>query len=159
MQIAVARQEFEQDSPYWSFRFIHVLERIQNGLCLEWSYRCVAHLLAESGSAHRDQLQCDFDRLMAWAQQLPIAPLSRNEMSRAIWYRPGRDAAQTALSHLYASYEAYQRGETGYTHTASVAINSFLWDCEWAERRDALFDVAAEVFRQMYRERCGEEPS
>jgi hypothetical protein len=159
MEIATARREFEQDSPYWDFRFIHVLERIQNGLCLDWAYRCVARLLAESGSVHRQQLQSDFDRLPIWAQRLPVTPLSRNEMSRTIWSRPGRDAAQTALSHLYASHEAYQRGETGYTHMASFAVNNFLWDSAWAERRDELFEVSAEVFRQIYREHCGEDPA
>jgi hypothetical protein len=158
MEIATARREFEQDSPYWDLRFIRVLERIQNGLSLEWAYRCVARLLAESGSHHREKLLCDFDRLKVWAQRVPVTPLSRNEMSREIWYRPGRDAAQTAISHLYSSYEAYQRGEQGYPHAASSAVNNFLWDSEWAVRRDELFEITADVFREIYREQCGEDP-
>src|SRR4051812_33175563 len=110
--IADARKMYAERVPWWSLGLIHDLEGRCDGLGYEWVERCVRTLLPDIESGNKAELLADLNALSRYRSR-PASPEEFSRKSREIWYRPNRDRAQTALSHLYGLAAQRHQPEVG----------------------------------------------
>jgi hypothetical protein len=119
-----ARQLFAAGEPWWADVLIEALDREGPGIAMEWVLRCVAALLPHARSEHRPQLLADLRRLAAQRAE-GVAREALWRWAEDVWYRPGRDPAQTAVAKLIwaAGCEFGERPDSWPIHVrAPVAL-------------------------------------
>jgi hypothetical protein len=97
--IAEARAMFERGAPWWPAPLLRSLMEQAERLGYEWVASCTRKLLPVLHTDKREQLLADLEAF----EQLRAHPVPSDEFrqrAEAIWYRSGRDAAQTAVSRL-----------------------------------------------------------
>jgi hypothetical protein len=71
-------------------------------LALDWVFRITPALLPRTGSPHAAELLAEVEELERWRAAPPASEVFR-QRSEDLWYRPVRDHARTAISHLCLS--------------------------------------------------------
>jgi hypothetical protein len=101
-EIHDACQEFGRGSLHWCTDLAHRLDDQKIGLAYQWMKRCVRRLLPMQCSENELELTADLESLDDFERSCPtFAAITAR--AREIWHRPNRDAAQVAVSKLYAS--------------------------------------------------------
>lgn len=147
--------EHERNRLRWCAPLTEVLELKRQGLAMKWLIAVTRTLLESNPSPNRDRLLEDIASLESGAcSGLTLDELA--ERCREIWYRkPGRDAAQTAVSKLFDSYATYRFAPhrvlfPSFQSPIDVLIFRFApheWNVETTSRRQCVFDC----FKQMMR--------
>jgi hypothetical protein len=134
--LTLAREAFQQNYPWWTFYLVRDLENSRVGLAFRWALDCTEQLLPLYASPHTSALAADLAQLRLWFEaNLDVSNII--ELAREIWYRPGRDVAQTAISHLYGAYRMWAINVPNYMHLVGYPIVNFtdaqLSSPDWAE--------------------------
>lgn len=86
----------------WPAPLVRWLRERSVGLALDWVFGVTPVLLLWSGSPHAEELQAEVKELRDWRLVPPPSSVFR-QRGEDLWYRPGRDHARTAISHLCMS--------------------------------------------------------
>ncbi len=98
--VATARELLASERPYaWPAPLIRWLRERSFGIALDWVFRLSPELLPRTGSPHAAELLAEVDRLRRWRVSPPASGVFKQRCEE-LWYRPGRDHARTAISHL-----------------------------------------------------------
>ena len=115
------------------------------------------HTLSWHNGAEKSLLEPDFNTLQAlflWAIASPrelsrLRPLQCNEIGREIWYIPGREEVQTAISRLFWSIEAFlAEEEHGGIMQAIMAVELLLPDLSDRDLLDRYLEAAVRIFEE-----------
>ena len=83
----------------WPAPLVRWLRERSFGLALDWVFRITPELLPRTGSPHTAELLAEVAELLRWRECPPASAVFR-QRCEDLWYRPNRDAARTAVSHL-----------------------------------------------------------
>jgi len=86
----------------WPAPLIRWLRERSFELALDWVFRITPRLLPRTGSPHATELLAEVSELQQWRTVPPPSDVFR-QRGEDLWYRPGRDHARTAISHLCVS--------------------------------------------------------
>jgi hypothetical protein len=98
--VATARELLaDQDRIAWPAPLVRWLRERSFGLALDWVFRITPELLLRTGSPHAVELLADLGELQRW-RAAPAPSGVFLQKVEDLWYRPDRDVACTAMSHL-----------------------------------------------------------
>ena len=86
----------------WPAPLVRWLRERSFGLALDWVFRITPELLPRTGSPHTAKLLAEVAELRRWRECPPPSAVFR-QRCEDLWYRPNRDPARTAVSHLCMS--------------------------------------------------------
>jgi hypothetical protein len=116
-----ACRRFTDGDAFWASGLAHKLDDTRLGLAYDWVRRCTTVLLPLQSSPNEAQLTVDLENVESFEASWPTqAQIS--ERSREIWFRPNRDVAQTAVSHLYSLVPASDAPLTGIKSPIPVSL-------------------------------------
>jgi hypothetical protein len=98
--IATAREVLAREYCFaWPAPLVGWLRKRSVGLALDWVFRIAPELLTRTGSPHAAGLLAELEQLRQWRTFPPPSEVFRQK-AEDLWYRPVRDGATTAMSHL-----------------------------------------------------------
>jgi hypothetical protein len=100
-----ARSMFDAGEPWWPAPLLRSLEQLGHAPAA-WVIRCFRVLLAAVGTSKATMLLMDLDNFERLRNSAALNEL--RTLGHELWYRPGRDGAQTAAARL-----AYALGSEG----------------------------------------------
>jgi hypothetical protein len=160
--ITKARDWFadEQMSIFWLNPLLQELKRKLPESGCRWGLRCLRRMLPLTGTQKLATLLADVDQLEGHIQnKFAGTDDEMNRLIREIWDRPGRDAAQTAISHLYgARARTMRQGELYFGFQDVVNVLVFRWlsdDHGPVDNAAELVDIIIEEFERALRESDG----
>ena len=107
--IAESKRLFDDDDWQWKNALAFGLHQQDPRLVAQWAILCAERLLAIRFPTRLPTLQNDLQNAKARLQSFPDSE-APEQLEYEIWYRPDRDAAQTAISKLFTAIrELHQR--------------------------------------------------
>jgi len=144
--IRQASESYSRRDPWWPRHLILALDVHRSGLSSEWAIRCARLLLPRAVTDEREALVHDIEAIAAYRSR----HASREEIQRRaieIWYNtPRRDAARTAVSHLYSAL-ACQFEERDIRHSLAMCLPILCFFGE-SERPEELLGMVLADFRE-----------
>lgn len=143
--IQQAREDYLSGDLFWATPLVNHLEEIQLGLSLSWVVESLKNQLLKQPSNNQYKIEW-LDDLMMLKKSVSTFEELMNKCED-IWYHPGRDSIQTAISRLYAALAGYTQGHLeGFRRDVVHAIDVVSRD---EDLLPEFLDIVFETFKRI----------
>lgn len=103
------KQKITPKSILWAYPIALKLQEYHYSLAIQWTLECLQIYSSEFKPDNLSKLNKYIQQ--ATEERDILTPLQCDEISREIWYLPGKDDFQTAISRLWWSIASFKDGE------------------------------------------------
>lgn len=141
------KQNIDRKSILWAYPIALKLQKYHYSLTIRWALECLQIYSSEFKPDNLSNLSKYIQQ--ATEEQDILTSLQCDEISREIWYLPGRDVYQTAIARLWWSIGAFKDGdEHGGTMEAISTVELLLFERFDRHLLDRFLQAAIRIYEE-----------